>query len=287
MDFNYKNIPYNTKLEELLDFYQTSVALSHALGITRMTLMAWQDKPEKIKIKNQDKIDLLWCQYVLLPKIDNQVQTVEGIALGDFLHETARLEKSIKKMSSGSLEIETGTKETDFNLIINNDIVPNNFRAKEVLEVQNIYYLTKQVSENYQQKIDLKTIKLWHKDLMTGLLENAGEFSTKQRVLDNVDTMLTHPNDIEKELENWTAENQDAQSLSAIAKAHYNFEIIHPFSDGNGRIGRIIMLAQCLQNNIKPPIINNDNKALYYILLDKAKTNPTPLAYFLKACSKS
>jgi Fic family protein len=117
-------------------------------------------------------------------------------------------------------------------------------------------------------------------------LDNAGEFSKKQRVLDNSDTMLTHPDDIQEELENWIIECNNIQSLSDIASAHYHFEIIHPFSDGNGRIGRLIMMAQCLQNNIKPPIIDNNNKALYYVLLNQAKANATPLAYFLKECSK-
>jgi Fic family protein len=56
--------------------------------------------------------------------------------------------------------------------------------------------------------------------------------------------------------------------------------LVEKFSDGNGRIGRLIVLAQCLQIGIKPPTVNNSNKALYYILLEHAKINPTPLAYF-------
>jgi hypothetical protein len=47
-----------------------------------------------------------------------------------------------------------------------------------------------------QVEITLQQIKDWHKVLMRGLIDNAGEFSTKQRVLPNVDTQLTHPDDI-------------------------------------------------------------------------------------------
>ncbi|VVM22390.1 hypothetical protein BSPWISOXPB_5677 [uncultured Gammaproteobacteria bacterium] len=58
----------------------------------------------------------------------------------------------------------------------------------------------------------------------------------------NVDTQLTHPDDIVEELESWVKTYAYIQSLSDIAQAHYHFEMIHPFSDGNGRIGRLIFL---------------------------------------------
>lgn len=286
MDFDYKRIPYAQKLQDLLAYYQTSVALSQALGITRMTLMAWRDYPQKIKFKNQDKIDFLWCQYVLLPSIDSNSKTVKGIDLGNLLSEPAVMDKTIRKLAAGSLEIETGTYETDFNAIVLDNIVPNHFFAKSVLEVQNIYHITQEISQSFQVEINLTQIKDWHKILMRGLIDNAGELSTKQRVLPNVNTQLTHPDDIQEELENWVKAHNNLKYLNDIAKSHYHFEIIHPFSDGNGRIGRLIMLAQCLKIGIKPPLINNNNKALYYILLEYAKINPTPLAYFFQACSK-
>jgi hypothetical protein len=51
--------------------------------------------------------------------------------------------------------------------------------------------------------------------------------STKQRVLPNVDTQLTHPDDIVEELESWVTAYAYIQNLSDIAQAHYHFEMIH------------------------------------------------------------
>ena len=49
-----------------------------------------------------------------------------------------------------------------------------------------------------------------------------------------------------------------------IIDFHYNFEKIHPFQDGNGRVGRLIMLKECLKHNIVPVIINEELKLFYY-----------------------
>ena len=49
-----------------------------------------------------------------------------------------------------------------------------------------------------------------------------------------------------------------------ICDFHYRFELIHPFQDGNGRVGRLVMFGQCLANGIMPFIVTDAEKAFYY-----------------------
>ncbi|MGJ1417982.1 Fic family protein [Sphingobacterium spiritivorum] len=58
--------------------------------------------------------------------------------------------------------------------------------------------------------------------------------------------------------------NIEKKTLEDIIDFHYKFEIIHPFQDGNGRVGRLIMFKECLANNIVPFIIDEDLKLFYY-----------------------
>jgi Fic family protein len=67
-------------------------------------------------------------------------------------------------------------------------------------------------------------------------------------------------------------------SLEEIAQFHIEFEQIHPFADGNGRIGRLLMAFQCIQNDLVPPLILNDNRREYLDSLSDVNT----LAPFLE-----
>lgn len=60
------------------------------------------------------------------------------------------------------------------------------------------------------------------------------------------------------------ANTKDLHTLEVILDCHVRFEKIHPFQDGNGRVGRLIMFKECLRSAVVPFIITDELKAFYY-----------------------
>ena len=79
------------------------------------------------------------------------------------------------------------------------------------------------------------------------------------------ETKTTEPKNVEKELDKLlNLYNLKKQvSIEDIIDFHFNFERIHPFGDGTGRVGRMIMFKECLRNNIIPFIVLDDDKPYY------------------------
>ena len=71
------------------------------------------------------------------------------------------------------------------------------------------------------------------------------------------------------------------KTLREIIQFHYEFEKIHPFQDGNGRVGRLIMFKECLRNGITPFIIEDDIKEFYYRGLKEWKNEQ---GYLMDTC---
>ena len=91
-----------------------------------------------------------------------------------------------------------------------------------------------------------------------------GAYRLDNRYIKGVDIELTPPNKISQEIENLLFRFvSNKMDLKQIAEFHILFERIHPFADGNGRVGRLIMAYQAIQNNYIPPLITNNDRDLY------------------------
>ena len=95
---------------------------------------------------------------------------------------------------------------------------------------------------------------------------NVGGFKiipNKIGLINFIDTSA--PEDVEKDIGNLLLEYKKIKNVTIedIIDFHYKFELIHPFGDGNGRVGRMIMFRECLRNNIMPFIVLDNDKPFY------------------------
>lgn len=95
---------------------------------------------------------------------------------------------------------------------------------------------------------------------------NVGGFKVVPNIIGLINVIDTSsPGNVEKDLEEllYWYNNLKKITLEDIIEFHYRFEKIHPFGDGNGRVGRVIMFKECLKNNIEPFIILDSEKSFY------------------------
>lgn len=95
---------------------------------------------------------------------------------------------------------------------------------------------------------------------------NVGGFKiipNKIGLINVIDTSA--PEDVEKDIGNLLLKYKKIKNVTIedIIDFHYKFELIHPFGDGNGRVGRMIMFRECLRNNIMPFIVLDNDKSFY------------------------
>ena len=93
---------------------------------------------------------------------------------------------------------------------------------------------------------------------------NVGEYKSQPNMV--ADMTTASPDEVGKEMKKLISEYQKISNVTFkdILNFHVRFERIHPFQDGNGRVGRLIMFKECLKYNIVPFIIDEQHKLFYY-----------------------
>jgi fido (protein-threonine AMPylation protein) len=273
----YNKISYTEKLDQLQNTFTYSTKFSEAIGVSRRTLLNWKHSPDSISPKHRLDIDVLYCKHFIIPQWDNPKQTFEPVLLPDNMpHNETSFLPFLRRLSYGTIEIETNMAKADFDLIIDDSKLPKSIDRKTFHEGFNTFMTHKQlwqriVEHSEEMAITVETIRNLHTDLMRGIYEQAGFFSTKIRVMGQLDGVrTTDPSDIEEEIHRWVYRKAKAKTLETIAKAHAYFILIHPFGDGNGRVGRALVMMQCLNARLMPPVFNGENKAMYYATMEYA-----------------
>ncbi len=148
----------------------------------------------------------------------------------------------------------------------NSDVI----NVDDILETVNHFRCIDLIIDNAHLPISGKLIKQLHLILKTGTKDSRKDWFAVggyKKLPNEVGGKATAaPEEVPAQMKQLIAEYNAAESksLEEILDFHYRFECIHPFQDGNGRVGRLIMFKECLRNNIVPFIIEDDLKMFYY-----------------------
>ena len=200
-----------------------------------------------------------------------------------FAYNTNHIEGSKLTEDQTRYIYETNTLLTEKNSITNID---------DILETANHFKLVDYMIDIADKKLTEKMIKEFHKILKEGTSDsrknwfNVGEYKKLSNEVGGLKT--TEPKNVEKEMKKlleWYNSLKQI-TINEIIEFHVKFEKIHPFQDGNGRIGRIILFKECLKNNIVPFIILDKDKLFYYRGLNMYQTNKEK-GYLIDTCLNS
>ena len=156
---------------------------------------------------------------------------------------------------SNHLEGSTFSKD-ELEKLLTEKKVEGSHSLDDIIETKNSLEVFDQVINDSSEKLDKFMLFNWHKLLKKGTVDdeihNIGMWKKYENKLRGVDLKLALPVEVDNLMFNLLSDYNELETvtLKDIADFHYKFEKIHPFQDGNGRIGRFIILKQCLECNI-------------------------------------
>ena len=161
--------------------------------------------------------------------------------------------------------------------------IPRAMNLRELNEVINYKSFMQYIRDNLHSlpPLSLERIKNIHFLLCQNAIDGvAGTFKTIPNMIIGASFTPTQPYMVITELQEWILnleaqlESQTKESIiEAICRQHIAFEHIHPFSDGNGRVGRALMVYICLQKCIAPIVVTKEDKAEYISYLNTEDVN--------------
>lgn len=216
------------------------------------------EKPERLNKKRESQITLLdILQDQKKNKYSGGIYHKTQI---DLTYNSNHIEGSRLTYDQTRYIFETNTIGVENEVLNVNDIIEtvNHFRCVDV------------VIDNAKATLTEKFIKELHLILKTGTSDAGkawfavGDYKKLPNEVGVMETAL--PEEVNDKMKRLLSEynSKKVKTLEDILEFHVRFERIHPFQDGNGRVGRLIMFKECLKYNIVPFIIDEDLKIFYY-----------------------
>lgn len=245
------------------------------------------------KIKNAQMVGKTWN----IPKtclsefeVKNQLlqrllQEMKSGVKGGIYHKTQILLTYNSNHIEGSTLTEEQTRYIfETNTIGVSDKVVN---IDDIIETTNHFKCFDFIIENATKPLSENMIKKIHCILKSGTSDskkswfNVGEYKSLPNEVGGKETCA--PENVKKAILKLLNKYQAKKQIKFedVVEFHRDFETIHPFQDGNGRVGRLVMFKECLKNNIVPFIITDALKFYYYRGLSEWKTEK---GYLLDTC---
>lgn len=172
--------------------------------------------------------------------------------------------------NSNKIEGSTLTEEQTASLFDNGTLPKsdNYYKAKDVEEMNGHFLMFNKMLDTLEESLTQELIKLFHYELKSGVFEDRangyaiGDYKKRPNMIGIYQTV--RPENVKQEmvlLTDWY--NNQKVNISVLAEFHAKYESIHPFQDGNGRTGRLILFRECLKNEIVPVVIEDKNRNEY------------------------
>ena len=194
---------------------------------------------------------------------------VYGYTQRTMAYNSNRIEGSTLTEKQTASIFETGTVYSD-----DPDTI---FRTKDIEEMTGHFKMFNYTLNYLDEPLSETFICGMHRNLKEGVFEDIangyaiGAYKTRANRVSDITTALPQevPGRMRELLESYHKKSE--LTILDIAKLHAEFETIHPFQDGNGRVGRMILFKECLCHNLIPVLIRNENKTEYIRRLNEAQ----------------
>lgn len=282
---------------------KTQEELARDLGVSFPTLNSWINGKSQPRSKAVEKINSLYRETfgdtsISAHELDKKVEKLKQLQrqfsepFSILMSKKDVYDDFLLSLTYHTNSIEGSTfNEPDVKAVLFDDVTIPNKSVREHQEAKNhqgaLGFIMRWIRDN-NNVIDEEFIKHIHQILMNGIMHNAGEYRNHSVRIAGVNVPTSNHLSINKHMSEYINECNQLQKdpltqIEQIAKTHARFEQIHPFSDGNGRVGRLLILILAFKYNMAPVLIKKEKKQAYYTYLEESqvKNNHIPLTSFI------